>query len=506
MILAGATNIAGGTIVTAGTLTIATTNPPAIGEVVVNGGAVQIGDGGPNGSFPAGLINLAATGGTLRFNTAKDIELDREIFGAGGLAKLNTNKLTIGISNSFAGNVTTGSGTPTTGGTILLRNSYGLGDGTAAKNISIIRTELQLEGNLDIPEALTFQTSGGAFVADVGIGLIPIRSLSGNSIIRGAISLIGGAGDSEIAVDSGTLTLNGVVSPNATSQRTLILSGAGTGFLNGGLNNSTVAALLTKQGSGKWTVNAPCDYTGATTIRGGTLALGAAATIANTATITLQSNATFDVSALASGFELGASQTLRGDGTIIGKVNALGTVSPGQSVGALALTGALTLGGSTVMEINRSGYTLSADRISASSVQFGGTLTVTNTGAELQGGEVFDLFDGVLSGSFATVDLPPLTNPELSWNTDDFATQGIIRVSGGSAPPATILPPAVSGGNLVVQFQSVTGYNYVLESSPQLAPATWTPVQTNAGGGLITIPVLIDPLKPVQFFRVTSGQ
>lgn len=505
MILAGTTNLAGGTTVSAGTLTIVTTNPPAIGEVVVNGGIVQIGDGGPNGSFPVGQVNLAGSGGVLRFNTAKDVVLDREVFGAGGLAKLNTNKLTIGISNSFAGGVTTGSGTPTTGGTILLRNSYGLGDGLAAKTISIIRSELQLEGNLDIPEAIAFQTSGGTFVTDVGIGLIPIRSLSGNNIIRGAVSLIGGAGDSEIAVDSGTLTINGVVAPNYSSTRGLRLSGAGTGILNQGLGNGNTTASLTKQGSGKWTLNGASDYSGATLITGGTLALGAAATIANTPTITLQSNATFDVSALASGFELGASQALKGDGTIIGKVNALGTVGPGQSVGALSFTGALTLGGATVMEVSRSGSTLSADRISAASIQFGGTLTVTNIGAEFQGGEVFDLFDGVLSGSFASVELPPLTNPELSWNTDDFATQGIIRISGGSAPPATILPPAVSGGNFTIQFQSVTGYNYVLESATNLVSPTWRPVQTNAGGGLITIPVLIDPLKPVQFFRVTSG-
>jgi len=509
LVLAGATNVCGGTVIEAGTLAIATTNPPAIGDITVNGGTLAIGDGGADASFPPGLINLVNTGSRLALNSSSDLTLSKEVGGLGQLAKQNTNTVTIVSSNTFAGNVSTGSGSPTgigtSGGILRLENSYGLGDGNAFKVVSLVRSEMQLTGGISLPAGLTCDLSGGSFITTAGAGLIPIRSLSGNNTVEGEIRLIGGAGDSEIAVDSNTLTLNGQITDNTTSARRLYFSGAGTGVANGTLNNGAVGLALTKQGAGTWTLNSANFYTGTTIIQEGTLALGAGASLSVTPVIELRSNAVFNVSALAGGFTLDFSQTLRGVGTVQGSVVANGNVSPGLSVGTLNVTGSLALGGSsiTTLELNRTGNP-NADLLSAGSITLGGLLVVTNAGANLQGGEVFNLFDGTLSGSFAgNVILPALDyNPDLSWDTTQLETLGILKVAGGLPPQPTILPPTLNGTNLLMQVASENGFDYVLEATPSLAPATWTGIQTNAGGGTLLFTIPVTPGSSIEFFRI----
>lgn len=504
IILAGGTNIAGGTLVNAGTLQILSTNHPQIGDVTMAAGTLQIGDGGFTGALPTGLIDLVAAGSVFTVTSSNTLTLDQQVVGAGRMTKVGYGKLIINSSNTFAGNLATGSGTPTTGGTILLRNSFGLGDEFAFKTVQIIRTELQLENNLTLPAGITLETSGNSGVNDVGIRLIPVRSLSGNNVIQGNISMTGGAGDSELAVDSGTLTVNGGISANTTSLRTMRLSGAGTGTLNGAINNGTTTAGLLKTGAGTWHLNAASFYTGATVVQEGTLILGPGVTLPGTPSIELRSNAVLNATA-AGGLTVDAAQVLRGAGIVQGSVTAYGQVSPGLPIGTLLVSGAVSLQGTTLMEINRTNTPLNADLLSAASIAFGGELIVTNAGPALQGGEVFNLFDGTLSGAFAVVTLPTLPDPRLTWNTTQLATQGIIKVDGGQAPPFTLNPPTVSGTNLVFQFTSEAGYNYYLERTASLAPANWSVLSTNAGGGVITLEIPINPARPQEYFRVRGG-
>jgi hypothetical protein len=42
----------------------------------------------------------------------------------------------------------------------------------------------------------------------------------------------------------------------------------------------------------------------------------------------------------------------------------------------------------------------------------------------------------------------------------------------------------------------------VVEATPALVPASWTAIQTNAGGGLLTFTIPIDPANPERFFRI----
>ncbi|MEI9960789.1 MAG: autotransporter-associated beta strand repeat-containing protein [Limisphaerales bacterium] len=109
VVLAGATNIAGSTIINAGSLVVATTNAPQLGDITVNGGALQIGSGAADGSLPTGQINLAGSAGKLAFNSSNTFVLNNPLTGPGSLSLLNYSTVIISNANpSFSGNVTTG--------------------------------------------------------------------------------------------------------------------------------------------------------------------------------------------------------------------------------------------------------------------------------------------------------------------------------------------------------------------------------------------------------------
>jgi hypothetical protein len=75
----------------------------------------------------------------------------------------------------------------------------------------------------------------------------------------------------------------------------------------------------------------------------------------------------------------------------------------------------------------------------------------------------------------------------------------VITTNSPTAP--TILVPPRNGTNLVLQAGSEVGYDYVLQATAQLAPANWTAIQTNAGGGLVVFTIPMN-LATQQFFRI----
>ena len=67
-------------------------------------------------------------------------------------------------------------------------------------------------------------------------------------------------------------------------------------------------------------------------------------------------------------------------------------------------------------------------RINASgTVNADGTLTITNDGLTFADGDSFDIFNGTISGTWDTINLPTLTG-NLHWNTVDLYTTGTISV------------------------------------------------------------------------------
>ncbi|MGN6555919.1 MAG: beta strand repeat-containing protein [Verrucomicrobiota bacterium] len=512
VVLAGNSNLCGSTVINGGKLLIVTTNTPNIGDVTVNTGTLQVGDGGANGALPTGLISVAGAGTTLLFNSSNNFALNQDMTGAGGLTKQGAGTLVL-KTNSFTGNllaqdgllVLSGSGAQNltrvdNNGVLRVANSAALPAGYLVR----VNTYDTFTGRLELSNNVTIATGIPIELGMRGNASPALENVGGNNTINDTIAVsTGGITPARIQVDAGTtLTLAGGINSGATGTRMLGLQGSGSGLVSGTIDNGAATSLsVTKEGSGTWTISSANTYSGSTVIQGGTLALAAGATIANTPSIQLLSNAVLNVAALAGGFTLDGAQTLKGEGTIQGNVLANGTVTPGANLGTLNFANNLTLAGSTVMELNRSAAQ-NADLIAAGAINFGGVLTVTNVGVDLQGGDVFNLFDGPISGTFAATNLPALSSTNLSWDLSLLQSQGVIKVASNVAPQPTILPPTLSGTNLTVQVASEAGFNYVLQATPALSPATWTDIQTNAGGGTLTFSIPVTPGNPQRFFRI----
>lgn len=292
---------------------------------------------------------------------------------------------------------------------------------------------------------------------------------------------------------------------NALGSGSVILANPGAGLVFNSANNLVVngsicgAGSVTQENTNTVILNGVNTFTGPLQIRAGVLQLGAGASIGGTTTIQLFNGAVMDVSAVSGGFAVSGFQTLAGVGSVLGDVTVNGTTSPGP-LGTLNFADSLALSGTVVMEINRTNNP-SADLISATTLSFGGTLTVTNLGGALQAGDSFQLFSGSITGMFAATNLPALLPTNLFWDASKLNSQGIISVALEPAATPTILPPSRNGTNLILQAGSQTGFNYVLQSTAQLAPADWTPIQTNAGGGLLTFIIPVNGGSQ-QFFRL----
>jgi autotransporter-associated beta strand protein len=292
---------------------------------------------------------------------------------------------------------------------------------------------------------------------------------------------------------------------NALGSGSITLVNAGSWLVFNSTNNLVVNNLISGLGSvvqentDTITLNGSNTFTGSLIISGGVLQLGARGSIGGATTIQLSNGAILEVTAVSGGFAVGSIQTLSGVGNVLGNATVNGTVSPGP-LGTLNFANSLALSGTTIMELNRTNVP-NADLISAATLALSGTLTVTNIGGTLLAGDSFQLFSGTMTGTFAATNLPALPPANLYWDTSKLNNQGILTVALQTAAVPTILPPTWDGTNLTLQVSSQSGFNYVLQSTVELAPANWTAVQTNVGGGVLTFTIPIGA-STQQFFRI----
>jgi hypothetical protein len=215
----------------------------------------------------------------------------------------------------------------------------------------------------------------------------------------------------------------------------------------------------------------------------------------------------FDVSSLGGGFVLGGAQTLGGNGTMVGSVIANGAISPGASVGRLTISGNATLAGSTLMEVTKTGSTLTNDVLSVSgTLTCGGTLVVTRTGDVLAANHSFRLFSaGAIAGSFANYSLPAL-GPGLAWDTSTVNSDGWLRVV-SNAVPVIIGSVGITDDNIVMAGSGGTpGATYHVLSAFDVALPfpQWLSLATNIFdvNGNFAFTNAIYSTNKQQFFRL----
>jgi autotransporter-associated beta strand protein len=290
---------------------------------------------------------------------------------------------------------------------------------------------------------VTLTGSGSLSVHTLQVDAAQAFTLGGGTLTFNTINLMPHSTTPAKIVVTGDMNLNSLSNATATIAR-----GAGSG--NSGLidlggatrafnlaNSSADVDLsvdvavsngaLSKTGLGTMRLSTANIYSGGTTISAGRL---------------LVNNTTG--SGTGSGGVTVDGGTLGGTGAIAGAVtvNSGGTVSPGtpSSIGKLTFNSVPTLNGTNFMRIDRNGGSPLADRmvLPSGTLNYGGTLVVSNAGAELTGGEVFTNFTAsAYSGAFAATILPML-NSGLNWYTGMLATNGTIKVNRSPvANPAT---------------------------------------------------------------------
>lgn len=141
--------------------------------------------------------------------------------------------------------------------------------------------------------------------------------------------------------------------------------------------------VVQKSGTSKLILGAANLYAGNTTVQAGTLALGAAASIAESAAISVSTGATLDVSALTSGLTIAAGQSLGGAGSILGGL----TFGSGSN---LDFSSTLTVNSGTV---TFNGFGM------ADIVGLDGTVVSAGTYTLLSGNATFDLTNALNVGA-----------------------------------------------------------------------------------------------------------
>ncbi len=530
-----------------GKLTIANTGVNTFsGGTTIAAGSLQLGDGiSINGNLPGNIVNNA----TLIFANPNAQSWSSVLAGSGTLVKQAAGTLTVSSTNSsYAGNVLIGAGaiTLTTGaalstGTLTLSNggtfnfppsspayfypgnitipanqtgtifSPGLGNGVSGNVISgngssvlnlssgvsfsgTATTQFDsFTGTINIPVGATLRFSANSSGNTYG-SLIPLFTINGTLQPRNAGNTV------RLGKISGSGTLTGPQSNGGTGNTIYQIGGANVDSVFSGIISSNTAVtnslvILHKLGTGRLTLSGASTYTGGTIISNGAVFVNNNfGSGLGSGTITVRSGATLGGSGIIS------SATTLDSGA---------TLSPGDAIGKLTFNSTLSLasGSTSRMELNATSVTNDVVKM-LGSMTYGGTLIVSNTSGTLAAGQMFKLFEATsYAGSFSTVSLPTLANPNLAW-TNRLATDGTIAVF--STAPTT--PPVFSsvgtdGNNLIMRGSNGTANAsyYLLAATNVALPMTnWSRLATNqfdVNGGF-SLTNAIDPAKNQLFYRL----
>ncbi|MCX6896836.1 MAG: autotransporter-associated beta strand repeat-containing protein, partial [Verrucomicrobia bacterium] len=440
---AGQTYTFGTLAIGAQTLTVKAAENPDSGTAGVTFGAVTL----------SGAPTFYVTNNTLGATTL--LTLNGTVSGAAGLTKDGNGQLTLAQSNSYAGDTTVSAGQ------LILNDKDAIGRGTlfinggfaqvaigstAITNNVVNNSGLQVNGN----GVLTGTLSGSGWVNHVGGGAFTM-TLGGTN-----------TGFSGVITNYGTMAMRNRWAP-----------GTGTIYMGDGVGAASSSLEVASGSSGSFTgvdaITNPIVLLGLSSFGNNQRALEIAGVVsgsgalanAGTSTLTLSGDNTFSggmtvksstllvKNPTGSGTGSGAvvvtnTSTLGGSGAIAGAVTAYTgtTVKPGlggTDTSPLTINNNLTLdaGGTTLIGINRTNSPNTAATLNITgTLAKAGTLTVTNVGSALQGGDSFTIFNvtGGASGSFSATNLPTL-GAGLNWYPTNNAQTLIVN----RAPTASAL-------------------------------------------------------------------
>jgi autotransporter-associated beta strand protein len=384
------------------------------------GGNLVIGDTVNNGLMTfSSTVNL---GGATRSLTVTSDALFNGVVSNGGITKLGTGTLTLSGANTYTGQ------TSVNGGVLSISSNANLGAAATGATLNLNDGTLRATATVGLWNG-TPGTNNRDIVLGGTAGTFEVTGVNETLSIAGAITGTGGLtkigpGFLEIRqatytgatnVNAGTLSFGAAIDPlnsafNVGSSGTLdingfsstigSLSGSGTVTNTSGpatvsvgsiTGNTTFSGKLTNGLSGGLSLNkiggdtltltgAANDYTGTTTISGGSIALTGSGVLPATTQLTITSGSNFDVSAIS-----GASSTIA---TLSGETGATVTlgsrnlvISSGVSTGDFTFagvvsgTGGLTKNGTSNQIVTGTNTYTGATTISDGTLQLGNGLT-----------------------------------------------------------------------------------------------------------------------------------
>ncbi len=446
-----------------------------------------------NDSFGLGLIACNSGASTARIVLANNVTITNRIYAstvnpgpALGLLTANDN-----TSATFAGPVGFGANAsagghiagPVVGGLLSFTGPITAPAGT----FIVVRSgNVRFSGGGNYYE-LQMRANTNSLGAANGVATNAVLDLAGNGSdtaytafdLNGFDQTLAGLKNT-VTPGNAALVMNAAVTTNTLTLNLGATNFSYNGSITGKLNLTLSSGSQTLSKSSGVPLNGVFNYTGLTTINGGTLVLDTGVTLPGTSRIILGPGAVFDAS--ASGFTLNVAQILSGSGSIAGNFTANGMVMPGGGgpLASLTFSNNLALNYQTYFRI---AHGPTNDMLNVlGTLTRGGQAIVFNSGLPaLAAGDSFKLFNaGGLAGSFSSLTLP-LLPAGLRWNTNQFASAGIIAVEAVVIPKISL---SLTGTNLFCQFNTQPGASYVLQSTTNLVPPlVWNNVMTNLGDG-----------------------
>ncbi len=356
-----------------GPVSIANTNTSTLRGVLMASGSQSV---SINGGFIRPNRSSSGAGGNSPMNfiqnsVAGDLTISSSISNA-------SSSTTVSVVKSGAGKMIVTGGTGYTGGTFINGGTLQIGDGGAAGSITpsslmVIQPGASFVMNLSADSVMNGAISGSGSYTQLGSG---ITTLGGTSAgYTGVININGGGiaatsldnlgSGSAININGGLLRFLGGFDPTS---RTVTIGGSGATFDTNGNNISFAGGFtsggtgsLTKTGGGSLTLSTDSNYSGGTSVTGGTLVADGLISTTGSGPVMVDSGA-----------------GIAGTGKIGGAVTVASSadLSPGSAgIGTLTVGGLNLAAGTTgTFEFNN---TPSNDSVAVSS---GGSLTL-NGGA-----------------------------------------------------------------------------------------------------------------------------
>ncbi|QSR19943.1 autotransporter domain-containing protein [Novosphingobium sp. KA1] len=390
---------------------------------LLNGAVLPVIDGGTltvdaAGSYSSDL-GVTSNNGTIDTN-GFDTALTGVISGDGGITKTGAGTLVLTGANTYTGGTTitdgtlvgnttsiqgavtndaaliidqdsdgilgsdmSGSGTFTKdgSGTVVLTGINSYTGGTTVLDGSLVGTTASLQGDVANSGTVVFdQTADGTYSGAVSGSGMFAKTGSGTLTLTGANTYTGGTVVTGGTLAGDTSSLQGPILNTANVEFDQAAAGVYSGSISG-------TGTLTKTGAGSLNLTGTSDYTGATTIDEGRLAVNG--------------------SIAGSIVTVNSGGIVGGNGTVGGLIVRTGaTAAPGNSIGHLHVASDLTfeVGSTYAVEVNAAG---AGDRISTTGVATieGGTVEVLAEAGDYkpQGSYVILSADGGVSGTFDEV-------------------------------------------------------------------------------------------------------